>query len=325
MGRLVHYSVSVRAGESRPDLVAQLNASAGTLRAHNPDIPVVLFLHGAATPDLIDVCRAHHVAIHQQGPYEHRLAALCPAGWPALARYPLLHRFLNFGALAAAGVSQTLYLDCDTVFFDDVTVLMDRYAGAHVAGREEVHTSRSRHGVDRSFVDEPLLAELAASQGAAAIPPFNLGVVLFTGGVIGALAQLERLFVDYAWRFALWTAQHPVAGAAAGFGEFLGAEEARAIATPDQLARALPYPSVNRWILDEVALWLTLGHIPGLRTTDFDHRDVAENGEFAAGDPADWVVCHYYSQNVTRIDEWLRVRSGGSHAEQAQQAEAARR
>jgi hypothetical protein len=308
MGRLVHYSVSFGDGGPRPDLIAQLNASAGTLRAHNRDIPVVLFLYGSATADLVAVCRAHDVTIHEQGPYERRLAELCPAGWPALARYPLLHRFLNFRELAAAGVGQTLYLDCDTIFFDDVAVLLDRYTGAHVVGREEVHTSRSHHGVDRSFVDEPLLAQLAAAEGAVAIPPFNLGVVLFNHGVLGALAALEPLFVDYAWRFVLWTAQHPATGPAAGFGEFLGAAEARAIATPDQLARALPYPSVNRWILDEVALWLTLGHIPGLSTADFDRRHVAENGEFEAGDPssAGWVLCHYYSQNVARIDEWLR-------------------
>jgi hypothetical protein len=309
MDRLVHYSVSFRDGDPRPDLIAQLNASAGTLRAHNADIPVVLFLYGSPTADLVAVCRAHDVMVHLQGPYEQRLAGLCPAGWPALARYPLLHRFLNFRELVAAGVRQALYLDCDTIFFDDVAVLFDAYTGAHVFGREEVHTSRSRHGCDRSFVDEPLLARLAVVEGAVAIPPFNLGVVLFNHGVLEALAALEPLFVDYAWRFVLWTAQHPATGPAAGFGEFLGAAEARALATPAQFARALPYPSVNRWILDEVALWLTLGHIPGLRTADFDRRHVAENGEFEAGDPASagWVLCHYYSQNVARIDEWLRA------------------
>jgi hypothetical protein len=308
MDRLVHYSVSLEGDDPRPDLIAQLDGSAGTLRAYNPDIPALLFLYGHATADLIAVCRAHGVAIHEQGPYDRRLAELCPAGWPALARYPLLHRFLNFRDLAAAGVSQTLYLDCDTLFFDDVAVLFDRYAGAHVVAREEVHTTRSHHGIDRSFVDEPLLAQIAAAEGAIAVPPFNLGVVLFNHGVLGALAALEPLFVDYAWRFALWTARHPAAGASAAFSEFLGAQEARVLAGPGQLARALPYPSINRWILDECALWLTLGHIPGLRTADFDPRHVAENGEIEAGYPASagWVVCHYYSQNVARIHEWLR-------------------
>jgi len=278
------------------------------LREHNPDIPVALFLYGTMTAELAAVCHAHGLMVQEQGPYERRLAELCPAGWPALARYPLLHRFLNFRELAAAGVTQALYLDCDTIFFRDVDELFDRYAAADVVGREEVHTSRSHYGVDRSFVDEPLLARLAAAEGAVPVPPFNLGVVLFNRAVVATLAALEALFLDYAWRFALWTAQHPVAGLAAGYGEFLGAAEALALATPEDLARALPYPSCNRWILDEVALWMTLGHVPGLRTADFDRRDVAENGEFATAHPATagWVLCHYYSQNVARIDAWLR-------------------
>ncbi len=309
-GRLVHYSISLAAGERRPDLVAQLDASAGTLRAHNPDVPAVVFLYGTLGADLAAVCRAHGLMVCEQGPYERRLAELCPAGWPALARYPLLHRFLNFRELACAGATQTLYLDCDTIFFDDVERLFDRYADADVAAREEVHTARNQHETDRSFVDEPLLARLAGAEGAVAIAPFNLGVVLFGRAVVATLAAYEALFVDYAWRFALWAAQHPVEGDAAAFGEFLGAAEALALATPDALARALPYPSTNRWILDEVALWMALGHVPGLRVADFDRSDVAENGEFSAAGPAgaSWVLCHYYSQNAARIDAWLQSR-----------------
>jgi len=306
--RLVHYSISLEPGEHRPDLIGQLDAAATTLREHNPHIPAVVFLYGALTPDLATVCRDHGLMVHEQGPYEQRLAELCPDGWPALARYPLLHRFLNFAELAQAGAEQALYLDCDTLVLDDVELLFDRYADADVAAREEVHTSRNHHGTDRAFVDEPLLARLAQAEGAVAIPPFNLGVVLFGRGVVATLAAYEALFVDYAWRFAVWTAQHPVDGASAAFGEFLGAAEAAAVTTPGALARALPYPSTNRWILDEVALWMTLGHVPGLRVADIDRGDLAENGEFSAAHPtgASWVLCHYYSQNAGRIAAWLR-------------------
>jgi hypothetical protein len=307
-GRLVHYSISVAGGEHRPDLLAQLDASAATLREHSPGIPAVVFLYGTVPPDLAAVCRAHDLMLHEQGRYEQRLAGLCPDGWPALARYPLLHRFLNFSELASAGAQQALYLDCDTLVLDDIELLFDRYADADVAAREEVHTSRNQHGTDRAFVDEPLLSRLAHAEGAVAIPPFNLGAVLFGRGIVGTLAAYERLFVDYAWRFAVWTARHPASGAAAAFGEFLGAAEAAALATPGALARALPYPSTNRWILDEVALWMTLGHVPGLRVADIDRRDLAENGEFSAAHPAGagWVLCHYYSQNADRIGAWLR-------------------
>ena len=309
-GRLVHYSISLADGEDRPELIGQLDVSAATLREHNPRIPAVVFLYGRPTAGLAAVCRAHGLMLHEQGPYEQRLAELCPDGWPALARYPLLHRFLNFRELAAAGAHEALYLDCDTVFFEDVERLFDRYGHAHVAAREEVHTARNQHETDRSFVDEPLLSRLAQHEGAVPIAPFNLGVVLFGRGVAATLAAYEALFVDYAWRFALWTAQHPVSGASASYGEFLGASEALALSTPDALARALPYPSTNRWILDEVALWMTLGHVPGLHVADIDRADVAENGEFSAPHPAgtSWVLCHYYSQNAGRIGAWLAGR-----------------
>jgi hypothetical protein len=72
--------------------------------------------------------------------------------------------------------------------------------------------------------------------------------------------------------------------------------------------RALPFPSNNGWIVDEVAWWLALGSIPGLTRADFDARDVAQNGE-VLGTPrelATWALCHYYSHNLTRVVEWLQ-------------------
>ena len=82
-GRLVHYSISLADGEDRPELIGQLDASATTLREHNPRIPAVVFLYGRPTAGLAAVCRAHGLMLHEQGPYEQRLAELCPAGWPA--------------------------------------------------------------------------------------------------------------------------------------------------------------------------------------------------------------------------------------------------
>ena len=305
--RLVQYSLTLADGQ-RPDLVWQFGASVRTLRMHNRTIPVVLFVYGAVTAELAALCRELRVAVYPQGPYEHRLAALCPQGWPALARYPLLHKLLNFRELAGLDPSQVLCCDCDTVFFDDVEILFDRYGGPDVVAREEVHSSRSHYGADRSFIDEYLLAQLAGHVRAARVAPFNLGVVLLNNRVWRSLAGLDRVLVDYAWRFVTWMGRHPVTGPAAQFGEFLGAAEARALAGPTDLARALPYPSVNRWILDEVATWLAVGHVPGVRLADFHRGDVAQNGEFAGTDPrsAPWIVCHYYSQNMRRIDAWLK-------------------
>ena len=306
--RLVQYSLVLERDDWRPDLIWQFATSIRTLRENNRRIPVVLFLYGGLTPELAAVCHEHRVMVHDQGRYEHRLAMLCPRGWPALARYPLLHKLMNFRELAAVDPSQVLCCDCDTIFLGDVEVLFDRYAGPDVVAREEVHSGRSAYGVDRSFIDEPLLGRLAAHDGIAPAPPFNLGVVLLNNHVWRRLVPLDALFVDYAWRFVTWMGQHPATGDAERYGEFLGAVEARSRSGPADLARALPYPSVNRWILDEVACWLTLGHLPGLRFADFRRDDVAQNGEFATSDlrSAPWIVCHYYSQNLRRIDAWMR-------------------
>jgi hypothetical protein len=309
--RLVQYSLVLERDDWRPDLIWQFATSIRTLREHNRSVPVVLFLYGGLTPELAGVCLEHGVMVHQRGRYEHRLAELCPTGWPALARYPLLHKLMNFGELAAVDPVQVLCCDCDTVFLDDVEVLFDRYAGADVVAREEVHSGRSAYGVDRSFIDEPLLARLAAHDGIAPAPPFNLGVVLLNNHLWRRLAPLDRLLVDYAWRLVTWMGQHPATGEAERYGEFMGAAEAQNLAGSVDLARALPYPSVNRWILDEVAFWLTLGHLPGVGFADFRRDDVAQNGEFGASDvrSAPWIVCHYYSQNMRRIDAWLQQQS----------------
>jgi hypothetical protein len=281
--RLVHYSLALPPEEPRPDLIWQLGASLRTLRAHNAEIPVALFVHGGVTPELAALSHEHRVLVHDQGAYADRLAALCPAGWQRLAGYPLLHKFLNFRELARTGARQILFCDCDTVFFTDVAALFDRYGDADVVAREEVHSSRSIHGADRTFIDEPLLARIAAADGAVTVPPFNLGVVLFNHDVWRALAPLDELIVDYAWRFN---------------------------------TGALPFPSTNWWILDEVAMWLALGHVPGVRTADFLPGDVAQNGEFADAEPhaAGWILCHYYSQNMGRIDAWLAGQAAAAAA-----------
>jgi hypothetical protein len=308
VGPVVAYALELPAEVPRPDLLDQLATSVHTLRAHNGRIAVVLFVYGAPSPELEALCESYGVGVHQQGAYEERLAPLCASGWPALARYPLLCKYLNFRELSAHGAPQVLLCDCDTVFFGDVAGIFERYAAADLAAREEVHSGRSHHGADRSFIDEPLLERLARADGAAAVPPFNTGVVLVTGGLVRWLAALEPAFVDYAWRFLVWMALHPAEGEAALYGELEAAVAARPLVTPADVERAFPYPSQNRWILDEVALWLTLGHVKDLRTVDFDRTDVVQNGEYASTSPqrATWTVCHYYSQNFARVAAWLR-------------------
>jgi hypothetical protein len=312
---LVYYSVTLPRADPRPDLLWQLDVSLASLRARNRSVAVALFVHGALPRELAGIAARHDVMVHGQPPYEARLARLCPRGWPVLSRYPLLHKFLNFAEISAWGPSQVLFLDCDTVFLGDVGELFARYRDADCYAREEVSCRRSRVGYDRGYLDEEALAAIGRVEGVRVPAPFNLGVVLFNNGCWRRLADLEPVLVSYAWRFAVWLALHPASGRSAAYGEGLGIDLLRRrfaeLVDPAELARALPYPSANRWLLDELALWLTMGHLVPLRTADFSPHDVAQDGEFLAdGSPVpDWILCHYYSQNTGRVDAWIRSRS----------------
>jgi hypothetical protein len=312
--RLVYYSVVHSPSAPRSDLFDQLLGSVRSLRRYNRSVPVVVFVHGDAPAGLARALATHGVQLVAQEPYEARLARLCPSGWPVLRHYPLLHKFLNFVEIASIGPRQALFLDCDTLFFADVDRLFDAYDGAHCYAREEPTCRRSHYGYDPSYLDEDALSRVAWSQGVRPPPPFNLGVVLFNHGIWDTLAALDQTVVSYAWRLLVWLALHPSGDRAARYGEGdavrLLRPQLHHLAPTGELQAALPYPSANEWILDQVALWLALAHVPDLIYGDFAAQHVVQNGEFlarAAPEP-EWVLCHYFSQNTGRLQQW----SGGS-------------
>jgi hypothetical protein len=303
--RLVHYSLAF--GEPRADLCVQLEASLESLRRHNRRQAVVLFAHSALPLAVERAALANSVEIVKQPPYPERLGELHPVGAHFLSGYPLLHKFMNGRALSSFGATQALYLDCDTLFFGDVARLFDDYADAHCVAREEPTCRRSHYGHDPAYLDESAVSALAAALGLSTPPPFNLGVVLLNGSLIPLLQELEACFLDYAFRFMLGMARSE--GAASAFGELapVTALRARLKRDPSFGAVDLPYPSANPWILDEVALWFALGHLPDARYRDFARSDVAQNGELLELRPEHtrWVVGHYFSQNMERVSEWL--------------------
>lgn len=310
--RIVCYSVTFPVDVSRPDLLWQLEASIRSLRAHNRSSQVVVFVHHPVPDELFSRVEPLGVRIVLQPTYEARLAALQPRASESLSRYPLLHKFLNFSEISAMSPSQVLLLDCDTIFCGDVDRIFDAYGDAHCVAREEPTCSRSHYGYDPAYLDETLLAHLARSQGVHPPPPFNLGVVMLNHDVWSHLANLAPVLVDLAWRFQVWMAMNPPTGVAAGYGEGQGVEHLREnfarLVSPNEARRALIYPSSNRWILDQMALWFTLGHLVGLRYRDFQRRDVIQNGEFLLPEAGarTWVLCHYFNQNMSRLDAWLR-------------------
>ncbi len=307
--RLVFYSL-VCDEARRAEHAVQFELSVSSLRATSGTIPVVLFVHGPLAPEIARLCSRHGVMVAMQGAYRDRLAALCPRGADALARYPVLHKSLNFAELAAAGVCQALCCDLDTIFRRDVAHLFDRYRGDDVVAREEALSARSPHGADPTFIDEALLARIAAHLGRRATPPFNLGVVLYNNGVVARLAAIMPTFVDDVWRLITGVAFDDSRAEPAWVehsSPWLAAT--RAIARRDDVERALPFPSSNGWIAEEVAWWLALGAVPGLSYGDFSPHDVAQNGE-VLGTPLDrspWTLCHYYSHNLAQVTEWLRA------------------
>jgi hypothetical protein len=303
-------------------LLYQLEASVQSLRTYNRAIPIIVFFYGNAPAQLERMLQPYGVNIWNQETYEARLARYLPRAWQAMARYPVLHKSLNFRELASLDPDQILALDCDTLFAGDVAELFERYASADCCAREEPTCSRSHYGYDPQYVDEAALANIAAAEGLRIPPPFNLGVVLWNHKVWNRFPRLDEMIVHYAWRFLIWMARNPAAqdNRATAYGEseaaLILAEHFDRLATADDLHAALPFPSANRWILEQMALWFALGHIPGLRYADFSPSHVLQNGEFDSpwADRANWILCHYFSQNLERISVWLGDRAARSRA-----------
>lgn len=306
-GLLITYSVSCAPDGDPTSLLEQLDISLTTLRRCNEGVPVVVFAHGWIPAALRRICHHHAVHLVNRGDYAARLAGLCPRGAPILAGYPVLHKFLNHDWLADVEVEQVLACDCDTVFRADPEQLCRAYQDADLVAREEVHTQRNAHPPDRDFLDEPAVTELARVLGVASVPPFNTGVVLLNHGIWQRLAQVQGWFVNCAWHLLLGMALSPGQFNLEQFGTLDRFRDATRLASWSQLISALPYPSANQWILEEISCWLAVGAVPGLSTADFLSCDVAQNGEFAATDPAAarWTLCHYYSGNQDRIRGWL--------------------
>lgn len=309
-GKLVCYSISLLDAATAHGLLAQFERSVSTLRRYSPTIPVVLFFYGTAPAELRRICADHAVQLVLQGDYGRRLADLCPEGWPVLVRYPALHKFLNYSTLLDAEIDQLLYCDCDTVFRDDVERLFSGYTHADLVAREEVHSDHSRYGPDPSFLDMAALNGLFRHLSVRAVPPYNSGVVLLNNRSWTELARVESWFVNCAWALLLGMARFPKEQLDPRFSMLDGVDQAAAMASPLQLAQAMPFPSRNQWILEEVAAWLAVGALPGLTTAHFSPSDVAQNGEFAASDPeaVGWAVCHYFSGNEDGIAAWLERR-----------------
>jgi hypothetical protein len=304
MEPIVCYSLCIPQVDRRDVLLRQLLRSLRSLRNFNQKIGVHMFVYGDHL-DLHHELRPYNVLIHEQGHYSDRLRDLFPDYSNELVENPLLHKYLNFQEISNLSPSQVLLLDCDTVFRADVEALFSKYVLEDCYAREEPMCKRSHLGWTSSYLNEELLADLAMKEGGQPVPPFNTGAILLNHD-IWATEQLDTMFLSYVRRFMVWMALHPVRDEDRRYGEGLGVNVLRARLHKVNAAEGLTYPSANRWIIDEVALWLTLAQMQNLRCGDFDKEDVIQNGEYIHTSTLEpeWILCHYFGNNMIDFEQW---------------------
>lgn len=285
--RLVTYSLSVTGPPQTTDYHEQLINSVKSLRTYNTVVPIHVFLYGEHPSAFMAELEHQRVTIDYMGSYSDAIRRIRPRAFRTLERYPVLHKWMNFHKIAPLRPSQVLQIDCDTFFFDDVEILFQRYSDCHFYGREEPSSRASYHGYDPNYLDEDQLFALARREGAIAVNPCNIGVSLLNHGLWSEIAKRTEMFLSYVFRFAAGMARNPQTR------ERLWPELAEVVMVdlleqPD--VAGLPFPSSNLWILDQLAIWLTMGHVPGFTHGHLSREHVLQGGETSESQ----VVVHHY-------------------------------
>ncbi len=288
--KIVTYSLSSGGITQQTQYNRELLISVKSLRRFNTNVAVHVFLYDDHSPNFKLELEEHGVYVHQMGPYVDAISRLRPRGFRSLAYYPVLHKWLNYSELEPLAPTQILQIDCDTFFSNDVDLLFDRYTELQFYAREEPYSRASHYGFDPTYLDEDALFELMRSENASKVGPYNIGVSVLNHGLWTEITTRLDMFLTYIFRF--------IAG-------MLDEGEMREKMGPDVLwlftqdvaevqeVEALPFPSSNPWIVEQAALWLTLGHIPGLTHGSFCREHVRQGGE-NAGHNNNEVVYHYF-------------------------------
>jgi hypothetical protein len=292
--RIVTYSLSSTGPPQTTDYHEQLFSSVKSLRFYNRAVAIHVFLYGEHPHLFITELEREGVTVHRMGSYEGAIRRFRPRAFRTLVRYPVLHKWMNFHKLAPFGPSQILQVDCDTYFFGDVEILFDRYADCHYYGREEPSSKASHFGYDPHYLDEEKLFALARREGATPMNPYNIGVSMLNHGLWSEIAKRTAMILDYAFRFAGSMARNPETRG------WLWPELAEVVMI-DLLEQPdisdLPFPSSNVWIIEQVALWLTLGHVPGLTHGHLSREHVIQGSEDSESETK--VVHHYFGMDKT--------------------------
>jgi hypothetical protein len=293
--KIVTYSLCASSPPKRTHYHKELCYSVKSLRVFNKSVTVCVFLYGEHPNSFMGELKDHGVRIHLMGPYLNAIRRIRSQAFRTLAHYPVLHKWLNFSKLEPLAPSQILQIDCDTLFFGDVGLLFERYSERQFYAREEPASRASHYGYDSSYLDEDILFTLARREGASEVGPYNMGVCMLNHGLWTEIAARRHTFLSYIFRFTAWMSRQPETreklwpGVLELFAKDLEEEPG---------VSELLFPSSNLWIVEQVALWLTLGQIPGL-THGYLSRGHATQGGEQAGDTSNAIVYHYFGIDKT--------------------------
>lgn len=278
--QLIYYVIAPDPGGRLPRQWAQ---SLRSLRRFNPEIAVHLLHCGEVSRQIQEESDRNKVMVHQLPEYFDLLDKYAP-GLDSLRSFPTLHKFLCLDRLPLDNVDQLLYLDCDTYWFADPALLFQRYRTDHFYACAEVGSRAFGNWYDPAYLDEDQVAALSSALGLAVVPPFNTGIMLMHTVMCSRLLALRPWFLATAARLLAGSSVAQAAGAGS--------------------LAALPYPSSNTWLLDEVALWLSLGAIPGLQMGLFAQNEVPISNLHAVLPAEDRLVAHYFS---IQEDDFFRL------------------
>ena len=305
----VFYSLAFGGSEIAP---LQLVRSLESVRFFHPDLPVFVYLFGEAPPDFLRQLRQLHAEVRHLGDHRAYIARTEPDRAALFALDPKIHRWLVLEEPELKACTRLLYIDSDTLFLAPPSKLFERYRDADLYAREEPFCRRSIHGYNPALVDEEGIAALRTSEGLGPVPPFNTGVCMLSRAMADAITAILPQYFEYLFRFLAWFHLNPLSRATGINSTPITDERYLRPAAK----RALPYKSENRWIVDQVALWLALGRFTNLRYGDFAPSDVWQGGEFqqlstSARFP---ILCHYFGSNTMQFFDLLQriLASGGT-------------
>lgn len=300
----VSYSLLLRGGNYHTQVARHL-LSVRSLRRVSPQVPVHVHVFSQRLrADDQDQLERLDVTVRHCGSYRDALQEIAGDQVADLLRgYPAMAKWLALQWMATGSNARILSLDNDTYILKDVADLFEIYDNGALCAREEPYSRASPLGCWTPHLDEDALDGLCRDEGFTPVPPFNTGVVMMDSGVAHRIAENLGTALKYLWRFNLWMCRHPQEHDAKDIQAMRAADAAAVFPS----AAVLRYPSENRWIKEQLSMWLTIGAL-GERVGLVSPHHVAQGDEYqqinrAGGLPH---VIHYYSSNADDfMNRWL--------------------